>query len=60
MPDNEEAMTAGQVARREGMFSALGQRRFRLLWWSGVGQSIGLGMQQITLGYYVFDLTRSG
>lgn len=42
-----------------GTFSALRQREFGLLWWSGVGQAIGLGMQQITLGHFVFELTGS-
>jgi MFS family permease len=42
-----------------GTFSALRQRQFALLWYSGVGQSIGLGMQQITLGHFVYDRTDS-
>ncbi|MGE3599346.1 MAG: hypothetical protein AB7N70_27755, partial [Dehalococcoidia bacterium] len=42
-----------------GTFSALRQRQFALLWCSGVGQSIGLGMQQITLGHFVYDRTDS-
>ena len=44
---------------RLGTFSALRQRQFALLWYSGVGQSIGLGMQQITLGYFVWEETKS-
>ena len=44
---------------RLGTFSALRQRQFALLWYSSVGQSIGLGMQQITLGYFVWDRTES-
>ena len=44
---------------RLGTFSALRQRQFALLWYSGVGQSIGLGMQQITLGYFVWHRTES-
>ena len=44
---------------RLGTFSALRQRQFALLWFSGVGQSIGLGMQQIALGYFVYDETDS-
>jgi MFS family permease len=43
-----------------GTFSALKQRQFALLWLSSVGQSIGLGMQQIALGYFVYDFTGSG
>lgn len=46
-------------ATRMGTFSALRQRQFALLWFSGVGQSIGLGMQQVTLGYFVWDQTES-
>jgi len=42
-----------------GTFSALRQRQFALLWLSSVGQSIGLGMQQITLGHFVYDRTHS-
>lgn len=42
-----------------GTFSALRQRQFALLWFSGLGQSIGLGMQQIALGFFVYDLTGS-
>ncbi|MEO6397414.1 MAG: MFS transporter [Tepidiformaceae bacterium] len=42
-----------------GTFSALRQREFALLWYGSVGQSIGLGMQQIALGYFVWDSTRS-
>lgn len=42
-----------------GTFSALRQRQFALLWCSGVGQSIGLGMQQLTLGHFVYDRTDS-
>src|SRR5262245_7634134 len=44
---------------RLGTFSALRQREFALLWYSSVGQSIGLGMQQIALGYFVWDRTES-
>lgn len=50
------------VASREprlGTFAALRQREFALLWYGSVGQSIGLGMQQIALGYFVWDETRS-
>jgi len=43
-----------------GTFGALRQRQFALLWLSTVGQSIGLGMQQIALGYFVYDRTGSG
>jgi MFS family permease len=43
-----------------GTFGALKQRQFALLWLSTVGQSIGLGMQQIALGYFVYDFTGSG
>ncbi len=50
---------AGAGPTRLGTFSALRQREFGLLWWSGVGQAIGLGMQQITLGYFVFERTHS-
>ena len=46
-------------APRLGTFSALRQREFALLWYGSVGQSIGLGMQQIALGYYVWDQTES-
>jgi len=42
-----------------GTFSALRQRDFALLWFSTLGQSAGLGMQQIALGYFVFDETDS-
>ncbi len=56
-------MTASTVPQAPapplGTFSALRQREFGLLWWSGVGQAIGLGMQQITLGHFVFELTGS-
>ena len=45
--------------RRLGTFSALRQREFALLWYGSLGQSIGLGMQQITLGYFVWDRTES-
>lgn len=44
---------------RLGTFSALRQREFALLWYGSVGQSIGLGMQQIALGYFVWDRTES-
>ena len=47
------------VAPKLGTFSALRQRQFALLWYSGVGQAIGLGMQQITLGHFVFARTGS-
>jgi MFS family permease len=53
------ARAGGSASGRIGAFSALRQREFGLLWWSGVGQAVGLGMQQITLGYFVFELTRS-
>jgi MFS family permease len=46
-------------SRAQGTFSALRQRQFALLWFGGLGQSIGLGMQQITLGYFVWDRTES-
>jgi MFS family permease len=54
-------MTAHQqiATTPAGTFSALRQRQFALLWYSGVGQSIGLGMQQITLGHFVYDRTDS-
>jgi MFS family permease len=42
-----------------GTFTALRQRQFALLWFSGLGQSIGLGMQQIALGFFVYDRTGS-
>lgn len=45
--------------RPGGTFAALRQREFALLWYGSVGQSIGLGMQQIALGYFVWDQTRS-
>ncbi len=48
-----------RAAAPTGTFSALRQRQFALLWYSGVGQSIGLGMQQITLGHFVYDRTDS-
>ncbi|MGH2602186.1 MAG: MFS transporter, partial [Dehalococcoidia bacterium] len=44
---------------RLGTFSALRQRQFSLLWYSSVGQAIGLGMQLVTLGYWVYDETGS-
>lgn len=50
---------AGEAAARMGTFSALRQRQFALLWFSGLGQSIGLGMQQIALGYFVYKETDS-
>ena len=51
---------AGTAAEpRFGTFSALRQREFALLWYGSVGQSIGLGMQQIALGYFVWDRTES-
>jgi MFS family permease len=53
------ARANGPAATRLGTFSALRQREFALLWFSGVGQSIGLGMQQITLGYFVYAETGS-
>lgn len=53
------AHAAEPPSERMGTFSALRQREFGLLWWSGVGQAIGLGMQQITLGHFVFALTDS-
>jgi len=46
-------------ARPGGTFAALRQREFALLWYGSIGQSIGLGMQQIALGYFVWDQTRS-
>ena len=48
-----------QTEPRLGTFSAVRQREFALLWYSSVGQSIGLGMQQIALGYFVWDRTHS-
>ena len=42
-----------------GTFSALRQREFALLWYGSLGQSIGLGMQQIALGYFVWNRTES-
>lgn len=44
---------------RGGTFAALRQRQFALLWCSGLGQAVGLGMQQITLGHFVYVLTGS-
>ncbi len=52
-------MAMNLPARRLSTFSALRQREFALLWYGSVGQSIGLGMQQITLGYFVWDRTQS-
>jgi MFS family permease len=42
-----------------GMFGALRQRQFALLWFGGLGQALGMGMQQITLGHFVYDRTSS-
>ena len=42
-----------------GMFSALRQRQFALLWFGGLGQALGMGMQMITLGHFVYDRTSS-
>lgn len=53
------ASTVQSHAEHLGTFSALRQRQFSLLWWSGIGQAIGLGMQQITLGHFVFERTGS-
>ena len=56
-------MTASSEApampQKLGTFAALKQRDFALLWFSGLGQGIGMGMQQVTLGYFVFELTHS-
>ncbi|MFN8558625.1 MAG: MFS transporter [Dehalococcoidia bacterium] len=51
--------TAGQAPPGYGPFSALRQREFGLLWASGLGQAIGMGMQQIALGHFVFQRTAS-
>jgi MFS family permease len=51
--------TSSPTTPRLGTFAALRQREFALLWYGSVGQSIGLGMQQITLGYYVWNRTES-
>ena len=57
---HSEAMDhAEQEAPKQGAFSALRERNFALLWWSGVGQAASLGMQQIALGHFVFDRTHS-
>ena len=48
-----------QTEPRLGTFTALRQREFALLWYGSVGQSIGLGMQQIALGFFVWDRTES-
>jgi len=48
-----------QTEPRLGTFSALRQREFALLWYGSLGQSIGLGMQQIALGYFVWHRTES-
>ncbi len=48
-----------QAEPRSGTFAALRQREFALLWYGSVGQSIGLGMQQIALGYFVWNRTGS-
>ena len=50
---------ASQPEPSLGTFSALRQREFALLWYGSLGQSIGLGMQQIALGYFVWDRTES-
>ena len=52
-------VASSSAAARPGAFSALGQRQFALFWYSGLGQAIGLGMQQITLGHYIFATTNS-
>jgi MFS family permease len=64
MASSTRANRAATAATRQtdtepalGTFSALRQREFGLLWWSGVGQAIGLGMQQITLGHFVYERT---
>lgn len=44
---------------RLGTFSAFRQRQFALLWLGGLGQAFGMGMQQITLGHFVYDRTAS-
>lgn len=41
------------------VFRALRHRNYRLFWFSSMGQSVGMGMQQLTLGWLVLELTDS-
>jgi MFS family permease len=58
-PAHLSVPTAAAEEPRLGTFSALRQRQFALLWLGCLGQSIGMGMQQITLGHFVYDRTSS-
>ncbi len=53
------SLAPGAARPPAGTFTALRQREFALLWYGSIGQSIGLGMQQIALGYFVWNRTES-
>lgn len=61
-PADRAAAAPGTAPRRGGMaqtFSALGFRDFRLLWTATIFQAGGVWLQQVTLGWLAYDLTRS-
>ncbi|MBI2935964.1 MAG: MFS transporter [Chloroflexi bacterium] len=47
------------VRQKVQMFRALRHRNFRWFWFSGIAQSAGVGMQQLTLSWLVLELTDS-
>lgn len=60
--DATETPSATAGARRGGIgtFSSLRYRDYRLLWIGILFMSAGQWVQQVTLGWLVYDLTRSG
>src|SRR5437868_675180 len=59
----DAALTAPVIApdthRRISTFSSLSHPNYRYLWTGTLFMSLGQWIQQVTLGYYVYDLTGS-
>lgn len=60
LEETEEAVLSGGVAYRPGSArAALAHRPFRMVWMGSMASNIGTWMQNIALGAFAYDLTRS-
>ena len=58
--ETEDAIVEGDRAYRRGTArAALAHRNFRLVWLGGLGSNVGTWMQNVALGAYAYELTRS-